>query len=281
MHFGHLVYAKKRLVMRLSLANDVNVLGNMLDRVSEKNRWFRDFTLDALERAVRETIACFPVYRTYITPGYPVSDEDRTVIERAIASAKRRNPAIEESVFNFLRDILLFRSAENLDDAARGEHAHFVLKFQQSTGPIMAKGLEDTAFYIYNRLAALNEVGGEPQRFGITIQEFHESNKACQETWPATMLTTSTHDTKRSEDVRARMVAISEVPQLWRTSLQRWRTSNRRAKQQIDETEAPDGNEEYLLYQTLLGTWPVDHSGAAVPVASEEYIDRIQTYMAK
>jgi len=281
MHFGHLVYAKKRLVMRLSLANDVNVLGNMLDRVSEKNRWFRDFTLDALERAVRETIACFPVYRTYITPGYPVSAEDRTVIERAIASAKRRNPAIEESVFNFLRDIILFRSAENLDDAVRGEHAHFVLKFQQSTGPIMAKGLEDTAFYIYNRLAALNEVGGEPQRFGITIQEFHESNKACQETWPATMLTTSTHDTKRSEDVRARMVAISEVPQLWRTSLQRWRTSNRRAKQQIDETEAPDGNEEYLLYQTLLGTWPVDHSGAAVPVASEEYIDRIQTYMAK
>ncbi len=169
MHFGHLVYAKKRLVMRLALANDVKVLGDMLDRLSEENRWFRDFTLEALGRAVRETIACFPVYRTYITPGEPVSEADRSVIERAVAAAKRRNPAIEESVFNFLRDILLFRFPENLDDQARAEHAHFVLKFQQCTGPIMAKGLEDTAFYIYNRLAALNEVGGEPQQFGLSV----------------------------------------------------------------------------------------------------------------
>src|SRR5881397_2407293 len=146
MHFGHLVYAKKRLVMRIALANEVEVLGNMLDRLSEKNRWYRDFTFEALARAVRETIACFPVYRTYLAPGQPVSDEDRQVIERAIASAKRRNPAIEESIFNFLRDILLFRFPENLDAQAREEHMHFVLKFQQFTGPIMAKGLEDTVF---------------------------------------------------------------------------------------------------------------------------------------
>jgi len=281
MHFGHLVYAKKRLVMRLSLANDVNVLGSMLDRLSEKNRWFRDFTLDALERAVRETIACFPVYRTYITPGAPVSDADRAVIERAINAAKRRNPAIEESIFNFLRDILLFRFPENLDDEARAEHAHFVLKFQQCTGPITAKGLEDTAFYIYNRLAALNEVGGEPQQFGVSVDAFHERNIERQRDWPATLLTTSTHDTKRSEDVRARMVAISEVPAVWRASILRWRTINRRAKQQIDEAEAPDANEEYLLYQTLLGTWPMDSSGTAVPSATEDYIARIQAYMAK
>ncbi|HEV2966412.1 MAG TPA: malto-oligosyltrehalose synthase, partial [Chthoniobacterales bacterium] len=158
MHFGHLVYAKKRLVMRIALANEAEVLGNMLDRLSEKNRWFRDFTFEALARAVRETIACFPVYRTYLAPGQPVSDEDRQVIERAIAAAKRRNPAIEESIFNFLRDILLFRFPENLDAEGREEHMHFVLKFQQFTGPIMAKGVEDTVFYIYNRLAALNEV---------------------------------------------------------------------------------------------------------------------------
>ncbi len=281
MHFGHLVYAKKRLVMRLALANDVNVLGSMLDRLSEKNRWFRDFTLDALERAVHETIACFPVYRTYITPGSPVSDADRAVIERAITAAKRRNPAIEESIFNFLRDILLLRFPENLDDEARAEHAHFVLKFQQATGPIMAKGLEDTTFYIYNRLAALNEVGGEPQQFGVSVQAFHEQNAARQRDWPATLLATSTHDTKRSEDVRARMVAISEIPQLWRSSLQRWRTANRRAKQRVDEAEAPDPNEEYLLYQTLLGTWPVDAAGAAATSATEEYVARIQAYMAK
>src|SRR5438552_5095645 len=125
MHFGHLVYAKKRLVMRLALANEVEVLGNMLDRLSEKNRWYRDFTFEALARAVRETIACFPVYRTYLAPGQPVSDEDRQVIERAIASAKRRNPGMEESIFNFLRDILLFRFPENLDAQGREEHMQF------------------------------------------------------------------------------------------------------------------------------------------------------------
>ncbi|MEY2579173.1 MAG: (1-_4)-alpha-D-glucan 1-alpha-D-glucosylmutase, partial [Verrucomicrobiota bacterium] len=280
-HFGHLVYAKKRLVMRLSLANDVNVLGDMLDRLSEKNRWFRDFTLEALARAVRETIACFPVYRTYVEPGQPVSDEDRAIIERAVTAAKRRNPALEESVFNFLRDILLFRFPENLDDDARKEHAHFVLKFQQSTGPIMAKGLEDTAFYIYNRLAALNEVGGEPQHFGVSVDEFHQRNFERQRDWPATLLATSTHDTKRSEDVRARMLAISEVPQLWRSSLPRWRLVNRRWKRNLDEAAAPDANEEYLFYQTLLGTWPMDAAGRAEPAAAPDYIERIQAYMAK
>jgi (1->4)-alpha-D-glucan 1-alpha-D-glucosylmutase len=210
-----------------------------------------------------------------------VSEEDRAIIERAATTAKRRNPALEESVFNFLRDILLLRFPENLDDEARQEHTHFVLKFQQSTGPIMAKGLEDTAFYIYNRLAALNEVGGEPQHFGIGLDDFHEANAERLRAWPATLLATSTHDTKRSEDVRARMVAISEVPQLWRSSLQRWRVINRRWKREIDEAMAPDGNEEYLFYQTLLGTWPIDAAGRAEPAATPEYIERLQAYMAK
>ena len=281
MHFGHLVYAKKRLVMRIALANEVEVLGNMLDRLSEKNRWFRDFTLEALARAVRETISCFPVYRTYLAPGQPVSDEDRLVIERAIASAKRRNPAIEESIFNFLRDILLFRFPENLDAQAREEHMHFVLKFQQFTGPIMAKGLEDTAFYIYNRLAALNEVGSEPQQFGLGVDAFHQRNLDRHLHWQATLLATSTHDTKRSEDVRARMLAISEIPELWKRSLQRWRTVNRRWKKDVNESEAPDANEEYLLYQTLLGTWPVAANGAPVEAVDKEYIERIQAYMTK
>jgi len=281
LHFGHLAYAKKLLVMRLALANDVNVLGNMVDRLSEQNRWYRDFTLEALARAVRETIACFPVYRTYLAPERPVNDQDRQVVERAVAAAERRNPAIEESVFNFLRDILLFRFPENLDDDARAAHTHFVLKFQQATGPIMAKGLEDTVFYIYNRLAALNEVGGEPQQFGIGLDAFHERNLDRQRNWPATLLATSTHDTKRSEDVRARMVAISELPQPWRRSIQRWRLLNRKWKRTIDEAQAPDPNEEYLLYQTLLGTWPVNTHSQAEQTASAEYVARIQAYMAK
>ncbi|PYK73546.1 MAG: malto-oligosyltrehalose synthase [Verrucomicrobia bacterium] len=281
LHFGHLVYAKKRLVMRISLANEVNVLGNMVDRLSEQNRWFRDYTLEALARAVRETIACFPVYRTYLEPGKPVSEEDRAVIERAVAAAKRRNPAIEESVFNFLLDLLLFRFPENLDEEQRAAHAEFVLKFQQFTGPIMAKGIEDTVFYIYNRLAALNEVGSEPQVFGLSVEAFHQRNFRRQRDWPASLLATSTHDSKRSEDVRGRMLAISEIPQLWGRSLQKWRTANRRFKKQIDEAEAPDAGEEYLLYQTLLGTWPVDLDGAPVPSVEQGFIRRIQRYMAK
>jgi (1->4)-alpha-D-glucan 1-alpha-D-glucosylmutase len=281
LHFGHLVYAKKRLVMRISLANEVNVLGNMVDRLSEQNRWFRDYTLEALARAVRETIACFPVYRTYLEPGKPVSEEDRAVIERAVAAAKRRNPAIEESVFNFLRDLLLFRFPENLDEEQRAAHAQFVLKFQQFTSPIMAKGLEDTVFYIYNRLAALNEVGGEPQWFGLSVEMFHQRNLRRQRDWPASLLATSTHDSKRSEDVRARMLAISEIPQLWGRSLQKWRTANRRFKKQIDEAEAPDAGEEYLLYQILLGTWPVDLDGAPVSSVGQGFVTRIQRYMVK
>ena len=281
LQFGHLVYAKKLLVMRLALANDVDVLGNMVDRLSEQNRWYRDFTLEALARAVRETIACFPVYRTYLAPGRPVREEDRQVVERAVAAAKRRNPVIEESVFNFVRDILLFRFPENLDEEARAAHTDFVLKFQQATGPIMAKGVEDTAFYIYNRLAALNEVGGEPQQFGLSVDAFHQRNLDRQRDWPATLLATSTHDTKRSEDVRARMIAISEMPELWRRSLPRWRVANRRWKRSVNDAEAPDANEEYLLYQTLVGTWPMQPSGEPEETSTPEYVERLQTYMAK
>src|SRR5881398_2424499 len=279
--FGHLLYAKKLLVMKLALANDVDVLGNLLDRLSERNRWYRDFTLEALSRAVRETIACFPVYRTYVEPGQPVSEEDRQIVERAISAAKRRNPAMEESIFNFLRDVLLLRSPQDIDAAGRAAHAQFVLKFQQTTGPVMAKGLEDTVFYIYNRLAALNEVGGGPQQFGQGVEAFQERNLARQRDWPATLLATSTHDTKRSEDVRARMAAISEIPDLWRRSLQRWGTANRRWKRMVNDLEAPNANEEYLLYQTLLGTWPIQANGEAEPVPAPEYIERIQAYMAK
>jgi len=279
--FGHLLYAKKLQVMKLALANDVDVLGNMLDRLSEQNRWYRDFTLEALSRAVRETIACFPVYRTYLAPGQPVSEEDRQIIERAISAAKRRNPAMEESIFNFLRDVLLFRFPASLDAKARAAHTHFVLKFQQATGPIMAKGLEDTVFYIYNRLTALNEVSGEPQQFGLSAETFHERNLDRQSNWPATLLATSTHDTKRSEDVRARLAAISEIPELWHHSLQSWRMANRRWKRTINDLEAPDANEEYLLYQTLLGTWPIRVNGEPESAATHEYIERIQAYMGK
>lgn len=276
--FGDLVYHTKQLTMRLSLASEVNVLGHMLNRLSEENRWYRDFTLNALTTAVREVIACFPVYRTYLEPGRETSDDDRQVIGRAVAAAKRRNPGVEASVFDFLREILLMKFPENIDDAAREEHVRFVMKFQQCTSPIMAKGLEDTAFYIYNRLAALNEVGGEPQHFGGTPELFHKQNAVRRSDFPHAMLATSTHDTKRAEDTRARIAALSELPAQWRRTIQRWRTINRKHKREVDGELAPSANEEYLLYQTLLGSWPLH------PRSREEheaYIARIQDYMTK
>ena len=301
-HFPTLVLEKKRLTMRLSLANDVNVLGSLLDRLSEHNRLSRDFTLNALTNAVREVIAAFPVYRTYLEHGHQPSGEDRAVVNRAIALAKRQNPGIESSIFDFLRDILLFRFRSDLEAAGVFEHEHFVMKFQQTTGPIMAKGLEDTAFYIYNRLVALNEVGGEPQHFGISVAEFHATNTHNARRWPHTMLASSTHDTKRSEDTRARIVALSELPEQWQTALVGWREMNARHKAHIEgETaQAPDPNEEYLLYQILLGTWPVGAKGkdpqpvegdGAVSTGSQfgalseaehaEYVSRVQEYMTK
>jgi len=273
--FADLVYQKKQLTMQLSLASEVNVLAYMLDRLSEKNRWYRDFTLSALTVAVREVIACFPVYRTYAEPDRELSDYDRQVIERAVRGARRRNPGMEASTFEFLRDTLLLRFPENIDDAGRAEHLRFVMKFQQCTGPITAKGIEDTAFYIYNRLAALNEVGGEPGHFGSAPETFHRQNAERRADFPHAMLATSTHDTKRSEDVRARLAAISEIPDAWRRAVQRFRTVNRKHKRDVEGEQAPDANEEYLIYQTLAGAWPLD--GAI----TEEFVTRIQDYITK
>ena len=250
-HFPTLTYEKKRLTMRLSLANDVNVLASILNRLSERNRLYRDFTLNALTGAVREVIACFPVYRTYLEHGRPPGAEDRAVVNRAVNLAKRQNPGIEASIFDFLRDILLFRFPADLDEAGIGEHEHFVMKFQQTTGPVMAKGLEDTAFYIFNRLVALNEVGGEPGRFGLTPAEFHATCAHNARHWPHTMLATSTHDTKRAEDTRARILALSELPGEWREALADWSKLNAARKTTIEGefSLAPDANEEYLIYQ--------------------------------
>ncbi len=273
--FADLVYQKKQLTMQLSLASEVHVLAFMLNRLSEKNRWYRDFTLSALTVAVREVIACFPVYRTYAEPGRELGDYDRQIIDRAVRAARRRNPGMEASIFQFLRETLLLRFPENIDEADRAEHLRFVMKFQQCTGPITAKGIEDTAFYIYNRLAALNEVGGEPDHFGAAPEVFHRQNAARLAEFPHSMLATSTHDTKRAEDVRARLAAISEIPDTWRRAVHRFRTANRKHKRDVEGEQAPDANEEYLIYQTLAGAWPLDGE------ITETFTARIQEYMAK
>lgn len=276
-NFQDLLYEKKKLLMHVSMSSEVNVLGHYLNRLSEKNRWSRDFTLNSLTDALREIIACFPVYRIYIDET-GVKERDRTYIEAAVARAKRKNPAISASIFDFVQDVLLLKYPENSSAEDRREQLTFVMRFQQCTGPVMAKGLEDTTFYIYNRLVSLNEVGGAPEKFGISVSSFHRYNMERLERWPYALSATSTHDTKRSEDVRARINVLSEIPHEWRSRLARWSRLNRRKKIIVDGQPAPDPNEEYLLYQTLLGAWPLE------PVRPEEYkvfVERIQGYMLK
>jgi (1->4)-alpha-D-glucan 1-alpha-D-glucosylmutase len=275
--YKELVYRCKKLIMQASMAAEINVLGHQLDRISELNRRSRDFTLNSLTEALREVIACFPVYRTYVTPT-GVLDRDRRYIELAVARAKRRNPATSASIFDLVRDILLLSGAYCPDEAARTEQQHFIGRFQQITGPVMAKSVEDTAFYRYNRLVSLNEVGGDPERFGTPLAAFHQQNLERQAHWGHSLLATSTHDTKRGEDVRARINVLSEIPSEFRAKVFKWARLNQSKKTTVEDEPAPSRNDEFLLYQTLLGSWPLeplDATGRAVCT------ERIQQYMLK
>ncbi len=275
--YREVIYQSKLLIMEASMASEVNMLGILLSRVAESHRWYRDFTVNALTAAVREVIACFPVYRTYLVPGSPVREADIKVIIAALAQARRRNPALERSVFEFLRHVLL-PPAEDLHPVDEELRRAFVLKFQQCTSPIMAKGVEDTAFYLYNRHVALNEVGGNPGSHGISVEQFHKQSLVRQTDFPHSMLGLSTHDTKRSEDVRARIAALSELPKEWTGAVRRWSLINRKFKTQVDGEVAPDSNEEFLIYQTLLGSWPLQPpTGRHL----QDYIQRVQDYMVK
>jgi len=277
--FRELVYQKKKLIMNATMSSEINVLGRRLNKLSEKHRHSRDFTLNSLTEALRGIIACFPIYRTYIGEGdVTVGDSDRLAIERAVARAKQRSPATNVSIFDFIQDILCMRFAGYLGPLDRLEQRDFVMRFQQCTGPVMAKGLEDTAFYIYNRLASLNEVGGDPERFGTSVGSFHRENTQRLEEWPYSLLATSTHDTKRSEDVRARINVLSEIPDEWKVCLGRWARINKKHKTLVNDQPAPDPNGEYLLYQTLLGVWPLKPMDQG---AHDAFRDRVERYMEK
>ena len=275
-----LIYNSKKLIMHASLASEVNVLAHMLDEISLSDRYARDFTRKALRDVIRETIACFPVYRTYIDERGQITERDQAHINEAIVRAKRRNPDKAPASFDFLRDILLLKHRNGQDESdLYRKKLYFTLKFQQLTGPVMAKGMEDTACYVYNRFISVNEVGGSPRQFGIPIGEFHEANLKRAEHWPYSMLVTSTHDTKRSEDVRARLNVLSEMPRLWGSQIFKWRKANRTRKRLLgDGRSVPDFNEEYFLYQTLVGSWPFDFND---PEVRRSYISRIQQYMTK
>jgi len=277
MNYQDTIYEKKKQIMHVAMASEINTLSHYLNRISEKNRHTRDFTLDSLRSVIVEVIAFFPVYRTYITSS-DVNDRDRKYIDHAISKAKRKNPAISESVFNFLRDVLLLNYPDYFLENDQKEWLDYTMRFQQITGPVMAKGVEDTAFYVYNRFLSLNEVGGSPDRFGIPLETFHGQNIERTKFWPHALITTSTHDTKRCEDLRARLNVLSEIPEEWKDCLVRWNRTNRKKKMMVEGQRVPDRNEEYFLYQTLVGAWPVNPMNAE---EFETFKTRIKDYMLK
>lgn len=275
--FSEVVHESKKLVLRVAMSAELTVLARKLDRISEQDRATRDFTLISLKDALAELIACFPVYRTYVRPeDGSIADDDRRHIQQAIDCACQHNPTTNNSIFDFIRSLLLLESPHGLSEAEQDERSNFVRRFQQLTGPVMAKGLEDTAAYRYFPLAVQNEVGGNPGRPPCSVEDFHRFNAQRLIDFPHGLSTTATHDTKRGEDVRARLAVLSECPESWRDAVVRWRTKNACHRVIISEAEVPDANEEYLLYQTLIGAWPI--GGLA---AEPSFVNRIELYMEK
>jgi (1->4)-alpha-D-glucan 1-alpha-D-glucosylmutase len=250
--FRPIAHNKKLDVAHEALGSDVNRLANIFVDICESHRDQRDFTRAESRRAIREIAACFAIYRTYVVPPEErrpseMTDEDRAYIARAVQCAKSNRTDIDGSLFDFFEEVLTLRIAGRLE-------AEFVMRFQQFTSPVMAKGVEDTAFYCFNRLTAMCEVGGDPGRDGISVGEFHDYQRKMQQAHPYTMTTLSTHDTKRSDDVRARLAVLSEIPHEFADAIDRWSKLNAKYK----TSAMPDRNTEYFLYQTLIGAWPID-----------------------
>jgi len=256
--FEAMAHEKKLNVEQEALGSDVNRLASLFVEICENNRDRRDYTRAEIRRAIREVASCFKVYRTYVIPDRDeIDDEDRREISDAVERAKVNRTDIDSGLFEFLGDVLSLRARGPLE-------TEFVYRFQQFTSPVMAKGVEDTAFYCYNRLVSLNEVGGAPDRHPLTSGDFHDFCQKMQATHPLTMTTLSTHDTKRSEDVRARLAVLTESPSQWRAFLRKWAGSNSVFK----TNSQPDRNTEYFLYQTIIGAWPIT-------------CDRLAAYMEK
>jgi (1->4)-alpha-D-glucan 1-alpha-D-glucosylmutase len=256
--FTEVVYQCKQLIMWTTMASELTMLGHRLDLISEQHRSSRDFTRLSLTQALVEIIANFPVYRTYVgdAAGGP-SEADREYIARAVGHAKRRTPTVSASIYDWIHDILTLRFPPWADQAARRERLEFALRFQQITAPVMAKGYEDTALYRFNRLVSLNEVGGDPARFGISLNEFHAAMVERQRQHPHALSATATHDTKRGEDVRTRIDVLSEIPGEWHQRVLAWQKLNRRHRTTVDGRPTPGANTEYLIYQTMVGAWPL------------------------
>ena len=274
--FKELVYQCKKLVMDRSLNSELNVLANHLSRIALADRHTCDFTVKSLRDALTEIVACFPVYRTYVA-GRDVSETDTKYIADAVGSAKAKSTSADSSVYDFIHGVLLTRQADGHPQFYQSSVIHFAMRFQQYSSAVMAKGFEDTSLYRYQRLTSLNDVGGDPLRFGVSPSQFHYEMQRRLERWPHAMLATSTHDSKRSEDVRARINVLSEMPELWDEHVACWRELNNKLRRQTT-TAIPSANDEYLFYQTLVGIWPVGSEEAS---PSKEFLERFTEYMLK
>jgi (1->4)-alpha-D-glucan 1-alpha-D-glucosylmutase len=272
-NYQDLVVEKKRLIIGKHMAGDVDRLANLLKHVSSRDRFGGDITLYGLKRALVEVLAFFPVYRTYVTAEH-FSAEDRERIRAVMKKTMERNPSLIHEL-SFIEKFLLLDYGDHVMDEEKEGWVRFTMRLQQLTGPLMAKGFEDTTLYIYNRLLSLNEVGGNPSRFGISLNDFHEFNQQRNGNWPHSMNATSTHDTKRGEDARARINVLSEIPAEWETQIFRWNEINREHKQMLKGREVPDRNDEYFLYQSLVGGWPLTEN------ESSNFIERVKAYMIK
>ncbi|HUI69279.1 MAG TPA: malto-oligosyltrehalose synthase, partial [Spirochaetia bacterium] len=273
--YEDLVYEKKKEVMANLLRVEMRSLGHHLALLAERDRYARDFPRHDLAQALVETTACLPVYRTYVR-GFSIgSDERRPYIRKALEAARHRNPRLRPECFDFISDVLLLRERTHVVPEQREARLAFVMRWQQFTSPITAKGVEDSALYVYNRLISLNEVGGNPSSNGVPVAAFHEFLSNRQRHNRHTLNASTTHDTKRAEDVRARLNVLSELADLWEEKLQKWAAWNKSQKRLVKNRPVPDPNEEVLLYQTMLGAWPFcDRDRAA-------FRKRLQQYMLK
>ena len=273
--FGEHEYACKRHVVSYVLISEVNLMAQAALRIAIANRCFRDFTLIGLTRALTEVICAFPVYRTYIRPGKPVSPRDERVVRASVRLARLRNRAISVSLFEFLESLLLLRL--DVGDSQARDVAAFALRFQQLTGPIMAKAVEDTAFYRYTRLICRNEVSDNPARLSTSVADFHRDNSDRARNWPLSMVTTATHDTKRGDDAAARIAVLSELPSEWARTVSQWRDITAPGRSELDGQQAPEPSLEYAFYQTLIGVWPF----GAREAPSEDLTERMVAYALK
>lgn len=252
--YPNLLYEKKKLIIERYMTGDVDNLAHLMKRFSSRERSGADITLYGLKRAIHEVLALFPVYRTFVSP-QSFTEVDRNYIAQAVAWAKQRNPDLLYEL-DYLNKLLQLQSQDYLDAEQIADRIHFTMKFQQFTGPLMAKGFEDTTLYVYNRLISLNEVGGDPYNFQISLDQFHDFNRMRSENWPHALSATSTHDTKRGEDARARINVLSEIPREWEARVQTWRKINAPRKKQRKRRKVPNRNDEYFFYQTLIGAFP-------------------------